>query len=126
MALEPCAECRRLVSTRASACPHCGAPPPSGTLLPVARAMLSPGGADLSIPSPAFWKAVRVVLRRIRIGSYGLGSAIFAGVLTGSFVFKLTGWTIGAGVLSAIVLCLVGLMFEIFETSLGKGGPNED
>lgn len=128
MTLQPCAECRRAVSTRAHACPHCGAPPPGVAMVPAsaAQAALSADTQHVAGPSEGFWSVARVVLRRLRIGCYGLGSAIFAGVLTGSVVLDLTGWALGTGLLSAVVLCLLGLMFEILETSLGKGEPDED
>ena len=126
MALQPCADCRRPVSTRARACPHCGAPPPGEALLPAAG-----GGAGVQAsvreaygPAPGFWAAIRVLLRRLRIASYGAGSGLFAAILTGSVAVTIAPWTAGAGMLVAMILCMLGLVFELVETNLGKGGDH--
>lgn len=85
-----------------------------------------PAAAEVAAPSPAFWAAARVVLRRVRVGCYGAGSMVFAAALTGGFAFKLTGWATGVGMFGAVVLCQFGLLFEVFETNIGKGGSHDE
>lgn len=89
------------------------------------RVALSATG-EVAAPSPAFWAAARVVLRRVRIGCYGAGSMVFAAALTGGFAFKLAGWATGVGMFGAVILCQFGLLFEVFENYIGKGGSHED
>ncbi|HEX6039604.1 hypothetical protein [Longimicrobium sp.] len=124
MPLHPCRECRHAVSTEALACPSCGAAHPAGAS--AALAVREPGGVvtrdgDGDGPTPAFWRAVRMLLNRVRIGLYGLASALFAALLTGSLVRQPTGWVLTAGVLMSMVLCLAAVLLELVDLNLGKG-----
>jgi hypothetical protein len=127
MPLQPCRECRRAVSTEALACPRCGAAHPAGAS--AALALREPGtgkgGGGLDGPTPAFWRAVRLLLKRVRIGLYGLASALLAALLTGSLVQHPTRWAIAAGVLMSMVLCLASVLLELVDLNLGKGGSDD-
>lgn len=128
MPLQPCRECRHAVSTEALACPRCGAAHPAGASA-AALALREPGtgkGGGLDGPTPAFWRAVRLLLKRVRIGLYGLASALVAALFTGSLVQRPTRWAIAAGVLMSMVLCLASVLLELLDLNLGKGGSNDD
>lgn len=130
MPLQPCRECRHAVSTEALACPSCGAAHPAGAA--AALAVREPGGAparggeSLDGPTPAFWRSIRMLLKRVRIGLYGLASALLAALLTGSLVRQPTRWVIAAGVLMSMVLCLASVLLEMVDLNLGKGGTDDD
>jgi urea transporter len=76
-------------------------------------------------PTPAFWRAVRMLLNRVRIGLYGLASALFAALLTGSLVRQPTRWVMATGVLMSIVLCLAAVLLEMVDLNLGKGKSDD-
>lgn len=73
-------------------------------------------------PTPEFWRATRLVLRRVRIGFYGMGSAVFAAMLGGTFLLGTGQWVVAAGLLGATAACLIAVIVELLESNLGKGG----
>lgn len=129
MSLKPCRECRHAVSTEALTCPSCGAANPAGTPA-AALALRETGGASAveigdDGPPPAFWRAVRLLLKRVRVGLYALASALVAGLLTGSLIQQPTRWVTATGVLMAAVLCLGAVLLELMDLNLGKGGADD-
>lgn len=131
MPLQPCRECRHAVSTEAMACPSCGAAypaagPAGAVVVPEAGAAASRGTGDVAGPPPEFWRATRLLFRRVRIGFYGVGSALFAAILTGSLLLEPSPWMRAAGLLAGLGACLLAVILELLELNLGKGGVHED
>jgi RNA polymerase subunit RPABC4/transcription elongation factor Spt4 len=131
MALQPCRECRHAVSTEALACPSCGAAHPAGVsagALAVREpaGMVAKGRGEGEGPTPEFWRAMRLLLKRARLAFYGMGSGLLAAIATGSLVMQPDRWVGVAGGLLAIVLCLVAVVLEMLDLNLGKGGANDD
>jgi hypothetical protein len=131
MPLQPCRECRHAVSTEALACPSCGAAHPAGVpagTLAVhdGRAAVPVGTGNAAGPSPEFWRATRLLFRRVRIAFYGVGSGLFAAILTGSFVLQPSRSMQGMGLLAGVGACLLAVILELLEMNLGNGGVHED
>lgn len=130
MPLQPCRECRHHVSTEAQACPRCGALHPAGApggalVLREAGAAPVPAAPGAG-PSPEFWRAARLVFRRVRFGLYGAGSGLFAAMLTGSLVLPQGRAAMPLGLLTSLVLCLMAIVLDLLDLHLGKGGANDD
>lgn len=128
MTLHPCRECRHAVSTEAQACPRCGAVHPAGVSAGaplLTGAGLRPAAPVGDGPTPEFWRATRLLFRRVRVGFYGIASAVFAAMLTGSFLLKPAPWAFAAGGLFALVLCLAAMLIELLDLQLGKGGSHD-
>lgn len=128
MPLQPCRECRHAVSTEALACPSCGAAHPAGASAgalavhdPVAK-----GRGEAEGPTPEFWRALRLLLKRARLAFYGMGSGLVAALATGSLVVHPDRWVGVAGGLMAVVLCLIAIVLEMLNLNLGKGGAHDD
>ena len=131
MPLQPCRECRHAVSTEALACPSCGAAHPAGGpagALAVHEPVgtLTRGKGEAEGPSPEFWRAVRILLKRARVAFYGMGSGLVAAIATGSLVVRPDPWMRTAGCLMAVVLVLIALVLEMLDLNLGNGGTNDD
>jgi hypothetical protein len=131
MPLHPCRECRHAVSTEAPACPSCGAAHPAGVsagALAVrdAGAAVSGGTGHVAGPPPEFWRATRLLFRRVRIGFYAVGSGLFAAVLTGTVALSPSVPMQAAGLLAAVGAVLLAVILELLELNLGKGGADED
>jgi RNA polymerase subunit RPABC4/transcription elongation factor Spt4 len=131
MPLQPCRECRHAVSTEAPACPSCGAAHPAGgsagaVAVRDASGAVAKADPQADGPTPEFWRAMRLLLRRARVALYGTGSGLFAAILTGSIVQQPSDWMIAAGVLGALLLCLIAILLEMLDLNLGKGGANDD
>ena len=56
MALKPCRECKKKVSTQAATCPNCGAPKPTFSEIPVNEDVLSKGVKSISQGVESFKK----------------------------------------------------------------------
>lgn len=86
MALKPCRECAREVSTEARACPHCGAPSPTSTP-PTTNARGGRGGGSLVMPSEpprdpgivAFVSLLIPGLGQVMVGQTKKGFAVLGG-----------------------------------------------
>jgi hypothetical protein len=131
MPLQPCRECRHAVSTEAVACPSCGAAHPAGVhagaiAVREGGTAVSGGTGGVAGPSPEFWRATRLLFRRVRVAFYGVGSGLFAAILTGSLVLEPTRWMQAAGLLAGVGACLLAVILELLELNLGKGGMHED
>ena len=131
MPLQPCRECRHAVSTEALACPSCGAAHPAGVpggavAVREGGTALSGGTGDVAGPSPEFWRATRLLFRRVRIAFYGVGSGLVAAIFTGSLVLEPSPAMKVAGVLAGFGACLLAVILELLELNLGKGGVHED
>lgn len=131
MPLQPCRECRHAVSTEALACPSCGAAHPAGASAgalavhdPAATA--AKGRGDAEGPTPEFWRALRLLLKRARLAFYGMGSGLVAALATGSLVVHPDRWVGVAGGLMAVVLCLIAIVLEMLNLNLGNGGAHDD
>ena len=131
MPLQPCRECRHAVSTEAPACPSCGAAHPAGGS-PGAVAVHEPVAAltkakgEVDGPSPEFWRAVRILLKRARVAFYGMGSGLVAAIATGSLVVRPDPWMRTAGCLMAVVLFLIAIVLDMLDVNLGKEGSNDE
>jgi hypothetical protein len=131
MPLQPCRECRHAVSTEALACPSCGAAHPAGVsagalVVREPGKVVATGKGQADGPTPEFWGAMRLLLKRARVAFYGMGSGLFAAILTGSLALQPEGWMVAAGLLMALVLCLVAIVLEMLDLNLGKGGADDD
>jgi hypothetical protein len=130
MTLHPCRECRHAVSTEAQACPRCGAvhpvAVPSGALILPGHGTAPAPLVTADMPGPAFWRAMRVIFRRVRMGLYGAGSGLLAAVLTGAWVAQLGRAVAVTGVCLALFLCAVGLLLEVMDLQFGKGGAHDN
>jgi hypothetical protein len=129
MTLHPCRECRHAVRTEAQACPRCGAVHPAG-VSPGALILQGSGpvpapAVHADMPGPAFWSAMRVIFRRVRIGLYGAGSGLLAAVLTGAWVAQLGRAISVTGVVLALFLCAMAVLLEVLDLHLGKGGAHD-
>jgi hypothetical protein len=124
-------KCRHAVSTEALACPRCGAAHPAGApagTLAVhdGRVAVPVGTGNAAGPPPEFWHATRLLFRRVRIAFYGVGSGLFAAILTGSFVLQPSRSMQGMGLLAGVGACLLAVILELLEMNLGNGGVHED
>lgn len=45
-------------------------------------------------------------------------------MITGSVAVTIPPWAAGTGVLLALFLCMLGMVCELIETNLGKGGDH--
>ena len=58
MALKPCRECKKKVSTEAAACPSCGAPRPTLSKIPKKKDIISDGLKEISAGIESFKKGM--------------------------------------------------------------------
>lgn len=131
MPLHPCRECRHAVSTEALACPSCGVAHPAGgsagaLAVREPAGTLTRGKGEVDGPSPEFWRAIRILLKRARVAFYGMGSGLVAAIATGSLVVRSDPWMRTAGCLMAVVLVLIGLVLAMLDLNLGKEGSNDE
>jgi hypothetical protein len=70
-------------------------------------------------------KPLTILVRRLRMALYGAGAAVFTGIITGSFLVELNTMMIGLGLMTSLLLFLVGIVVEMLEISLDAGGRDE-
>lgn len=79
--------------------------------------------AAAGLPGPEFWRAMRVLFPRFRVGLYAAASALFAAALTDSLVSHLGRFMRITGM--SLVLFMAALLIEMFDLHFGNGGVND-